>query len=110
MFVFKKYRLILIIDIFSIVPFFKLGLHFVFKKPLIFLINIIIIMFISSLFINVIISFFSIDTFIIVIIVFFIKYDAYNNFDLIIISIDFLYLKYQLDEFLLDLYIRYLLL
>ena len=50
---------------------------------------------------------FSIDIFMIIIIVFFVKYDAYNSFDLLIISIDFLYLKYQLDEFLFNLYIRY---
>ena len=46
------------INIFSIIPFFKLNLHFVFKKFLIFLINVIIIIFVSSLFINAIIFFF----------------------------------------------------
>ena len=85
-----------------------MNLHFVFKKPLIFLINVVIIVFIYFLFINVIIFFFSIDIFMIVIIVFFVKYDAYNNFDLLIILIDFLFLEYQFDEFLFDLCIRYL--
>ena len=104
MLVFKR-SLFIFINTFSIVSFFKLNLHFIFKKFLIFLINVIIIMFISSLFINVIISFFSINTFMIAIIVFFVKYNAYNNFDLLIISIDFFYLRYQLDKFLFDLYI-----
>ena len=92
-FIFKRSRFILI-DIFSIVPFFKLNLYFVFRKFLIFLINVIIIMFVSFLFINVIIFFFSIDIFIIVIIVFLVKCDVHNNFDLLIISINFLCLKY----------------
>ena len=94
-------------NIFSTVSFFKLNLHFVFKKPLIFLINAVIIMFILFLSINAIIFFFSTNTFIIAIIMFSIKYNAHNNFDLLIISIDFLYLKYQFDKFLFNLYIRY---
>ena len=93
MFIFKRFRFILI-STFSIISFFKLNLHFIFKKLLIFLINIIIIIFISSLFVNAIIFFFSIDIFIIVIIIFFVKYNAYNNFNLLIISINFLYLRY----------------
>ena len=105
--IFKKPRFILI-NILSIVFSFKLNLHFIFKKPLIFLINVIIIVFISFLFINVIIFFFSINTLIITIIMFFIKYNTHNNFELLIISINFLYLRYQLNKFLLDLYIRYL--
>ena len=103
----RRSRFVLI-NIFSIVFFFKLSLHFVFKKFLIFLINIVVIVLVSSLFINAIISFFSIDIFMIIIIVFFIEYDAHNNFDLLIISINFFYLRYQFDEFLFDLYIRYL--
>ena len=93
MLIFKK-SLFIFINTFFIILFFKLSLHFVFKKSLIFLINVII----FSLFIN---------TFIIIVIVFSIKYDMHNNFDFLIISINFLYLKYQLDEFLFDLYIRY---
>ena len=62
------------------------------------------------LFINVIISFFLINILMIAIIMFFVKYNTYNNFNLLIMSIDFLYLKYQLDKFLLNLYIRYSLL
>ena len=81
----------------------------VLRKSLIFLINIIVIM-CFYLFINIIISFFLTNIFIIVIIVFFVKYNAYNNLNLFIISIDFFCLKYQLDKSLLDLYIRYLLL
>ena len=107
MLIFKKSRLIST-NIFSIVSFFKFDLHFIFKKSLIFFINVVIIIFISFLFINALIFFFSINIFMIVIIVFFIKYNAYNNFDLIIISIDFLCLRYQLDEFLFDSYIRHL--
>ena len=42
-------------------------------------------------------------------IVFFIKYDAYNNINLLIISIDFFCLKYHFDKFLLDLCVRHLL-
>ena len=91
--VFKKFRLMLI-NTLSIVFSFKLNLHFIFKKPLIFLINVIVIMFIFSLFINAIIFFFSIDILIIIIIVFSIKYDAHNSFNLIIMSINFLYLRY----------------
>ena len=93
MLIFRKFRFILI-EIFSIIFSFKLNLHFVFKKPLIFLINVIIIIFVFSLFINAIISFFSIDIFIIIINMFFVEYNMHNNFGLLIISIDFLYLKY----------------
>ena len=106
MLVFKKSFFVLI-NIFSIISSFKFDLHFVFKKFLIFFINIVIIILISSLFINVIIFFFFIDILIIVEIVFFVKYDTHNNMNLLIILIDFLCLKYQLDEFLFDSYIRY---
>ena len=51
--------------------------------------------------------FFLTDTLIIVDIVFFVKYNAHNNINLLIISIDFFYLRYHLDESLFDLYIRY---
>ena len=45
----------------------------------------------------------------IIVIEFFIKYDTHNNLDFsFIISIDFLYLKYQFDKSLLNLYIRHL--
>ena len=45
----------------------------------------------------------------IVVIEFFVEYDTHNNLDFFfIISIDFLYLRYQLDEFLLNLCIRHL--
>ena len=104
--IFKRSRFVSI-DIFSIVPFFKFNLHFVSRNLLTFLINVIIIVFILSLFINVIISSPSIHIFIIAIIMFFVKYDTHNNFDLLIISINFLYLKYQPDKSLLNLYIRY---
>ena len=106
MFILKRSRF-MSTNIFLIIFFFKLNLHFIFKNSLIFLISVIIIVFVSFLFINAIISFFFIDIFMIIIIVFFVKYNAYNNFNLLIISIDFLYLKYQLDEFLFNLYIRY---
>ena len=106
MFIFKNPYFIST-NIFSIIFSFKLNLHFIFKKLLIFLINVIIIIFISFLSINAIIFFFSIDTLMITIIIFFVKYNTHNNFDLLIISIDFLYLKYQFDKFLFDLYIRY---
>ena len=95
------------INILLIVSFSMLNLHFVFRKSLIFFINVVVIVFVSSLFINVIIFFFFIDILITIDIVFFVKYNAHNNIDLLIISIDFLYLKYQFDEFLFDLYIRY---
>ena len=62
-------------------------------------------MLISFLFINVIIFFFFINILIIIDIVFFIKYDTHNNINLLIISIDFLCLKYHLDKFLLNSYI-----
>ena len=89
-----KRSFFIFINIFFIVFIFKLNLHFVFKKCLIFLINVIVIVFISFLFINVIIFFFFIDIFIIIVIEFFVKYNVYNNFDFLIISINFLYLKY----------------
>ena len=92
MLIFKKSRFILI-KTFSIVSFVKLSLHFIFKKSLIFLTNVIIIVF-FFLSINAIISFFSINIFIIANIIFFVKYNMYNNFDFLIISINFLYLKY----------------
>ena len=103
--------LFVFINIFKISFILILNLHFVFKNSLIFLINVIIIILISFLSINVIISFFSINIFIIVVIEFFVKYDTYNNLDFFfIISIDFLYLRYQFDKSLLNSYIRYLLL
>ena len=102
--VFKK-LLFVPINIRSIISFFKLNLHFIFKKPLIFFINVIIIMLIFFLFINVIIFFFFINILMIIDIVFFVKYDAHDNIDLLIISIDFLCLKYHFDEFLLNSYI-----
>ena len=90
--------LFVFINIFSIFFAFKLNLHFIFKKFLIFLINIVIIVFIFYLLINIIIFFFFINIFIIVDIGFFIKYNVHNNLNLyLIISIDFLYLKYQFD-------------
>ena len=108
MFTFKK-SFFIFINIFSIFFIFELNLHFVFKKLLIFLINVIIIVFVFYLLINVIIFFFFIDIFIIINIEFFVKYNAHNNLNLIfIILINFLYLKYQFDKFLLNLYIRYL--
>ena len=106
MFVFKR-SFFASINIFSIVSSFKLDLHLIFKKLLIFFNNVIVIVLIFSLFINVIIFFFFIDIFMIVDIIFFVKYNAYNNISLLIISIDFFCLKYHLDEFLLDSYIRY---
>ena len=97
------------INIFEISFILTLKLHFVFKNSLIRLINVVIIMLISSLLINVIIFFFFINTLMIVIIEFFVKYDIHNNLDLFfIISIDFLYLKYQLDKSLLNSYIQHL--
>ena len=97
------------INIFEILFILKLNLYFVFRNSLIFLINVVIIVLISFLLINVIIFFFFINIFIIVVIEFFVKYDTHNNFDFFfIMSINFLYLKYQLDEFLLNLYIRHL--
>ena len=106
MLIFKKILFVLI-NIRSIILSFKLNLHLIFKKLLIFFINIIVIILISFLFINVIIFFFFIDIFMIANIVFFIKYNAHNNINLLIISIDFLCLKYHFDEFLFDSYIRY---
>ena len=98
------------INIFSIVSFFKFNLHFVFKKFLIFFINVVVIVLILFLFINAIIFFFFIDILIIVDIVFFIKYNTHNNISLLIISINFFCLKYHFDKSLLDSYIRYSLL
>ena len=97
------------INIFEISFILTLDLHFVFRNSLIFLISVVVIILISFLSINVITSFFFINIFIIVIIEFFVKYDTHNNFDFFfIISINFLCLRYQLDESLLNLYIRYL--
>ena len=103
----KKPRFISI-ETFSIISFFTFNLHLISKNLLIFLINVIVIMLILFLFINVIISSLFIYTLIIIIIMFFVKYNTHNNFDFLIISIDFLCLKYQFDKFLFDLYIRYL--
>ena len=97
------------INIFKISFILTLRLHFVFRNLLILLINIIVIILISFLLINAIIFFFFINTFMIIVIEFFVKYDMHNNLDLsFIISIDFLYLRYQFNESLLNLYIRYL--
>ena len=97
------------IDIFEISFILTLRLHFVFRNLLILLINVVVIILISFLSINVIIFSFFINIFIIIIIEFFVKYDTHNNFDFFfIISIDFLCLEYQLDKFLLNLYIRHL--
>ena len=97
------------INIFEISSILTLNLYFVFKNSLIFLISAVIIMLISFLSINVIISFFFINIFMIVVIEFFVKYDTHDNFDFFfIMSIDFFYLRYQFDESLLNLYIRYL--
>ena len=106
MLIFKKI-LFISINIRSIISFFKLNLHFVFKFFLIFFINVIIIILIPSLFMSAIISFFFINIFIIVNIIFFIKYNAHNNINFLIILINFLCLKYHLDKFLFNLYIRY---
>ena len=109
MLIFKRFRFVLM-SIFSIVSFFKFDLHFVLRNSLIFLISVVIIIFISFLFINIIISFLFIYIFMIIIMMFFIKYNTHDNFDLFIILIDFLCLKYQFDKFLFDSYIRYSLL
>ena len=45
----------------------------------------------------------------IVVIEFFVEYNTHNNFDFFFIMlINFLYLRYQFDKSLLNLYIRYL--
>ena len=105
--IFKRPRFVSI-DIFSIISFFKFDLHLISRNFLIFLINVIVIMFASFLFINAIIFFSLIYIFIIVIMMFFVKYNTHDNLDLLIISINFLYLRYQFDKFLLDSYIRHL--
>ena len=102
-----KKPLFMLINTFSIVSFFRFDLHFVFKKPLIFFISIVVIVLISSLFISVIISFFPINILMIVDIMFFVKYNTHNSIDLLILSIDFLCLKYHLDKSLLNSYIRH---
>ena len=97
------------INIFEISSILTLGLYFVFKNFLIFLINVVIIMLISFLLINVIIFSFVINILMIIVIKFFIKYDMHNNLGFFfIMSIDFLYLRYQLDKSLLNSYIRHL--
>ena len=96
------------IDTFSIVSLFTFNLHLISRNSLIFLINAVIIVLISFLFINVITSFFFIYTLMIAIIIFFVRYNTHNNFDFLIMSIDFLCLEYQFDKFLFDLYIRHL--
>ena len=97
------------INIFKISSVLTLKLHFVFKNPLIFLINAVVIVLISFLSINAIIFSFSINTLIIIVIEFFVKYNMHNNLGFFfIISIDFLYLKYQFDKSLLNSYIRHL--
>ena len=106
MLIFKRSHFVSM-NIFSIVSFFKFDLHFISRNSLIFLTNAIVILFISSLFINIIISFFLTYIFMIIMMIFFVKYNTHNNFDLFIMSINFFYLKYQLDKFLFDLYIRY---
>ena len=106
---FFNFSRFIFINIFEISPILTLRLHFVFKNSLLFLINVIVIVLILFLLINVIIFSFFINTLIIAVIKFFVKYNIYNNFDFsFIISIDFLYLKYQLDKSLLNSYIRYL--
>ena len=106
MLIFKRFYFVSI-NTFSIISFFKFDLHFILRNSLIFLTSVVIIVFISFLFINVIISFFFIYILIIIIMMFLVEYNTHNNFDLFIISIDFLCLGYQFDEFLFDLYIRY---
>ena len=106
MLIFKRFFFVSM-NIFSIISSFKFDLHFVSRNSLIFLTNVIIILFISFLFINAITSFPFIHTLMIAIMMFFVKYDTHNNLDFFIISINFLYLEYQLDKFLLDSYIRY---
>ena len=97
------------INIFEISFILTLNLHFIFKNSLILLINVVVIILISFLLINAIIFFFLINIFIIIVIKFFVKYDMHNNFDFFFnISIDFFYLRYQLDKSLLNSYIRYL--
>ena len=96
------------IDTFSTVPFFKFNLHLVSRNFLTFLINAVIIIFALFLFINIITSSPFTYTLIITIMISFVKYDTHNNLDFLIISIDFLCLRYQLDKFLLDSYIRHL--
>ena len=93
MLIFKKSHFISI-NTFSIIPFLKFNLHFISRNSLIFLINVIIIVFISFLFINVITFSFLIHILIITIMMFFVKYDTHDSFDLFILSIDFLCLKY----------------
>ena len=105
--IFKRPRFISI-GIFSIISFSKFDLYLISRNFLIFLINVIIILFISFLFINIITFSPFTYIFIIAIIMFFVRYNTHNNFDFLIMSIGFLYLKYQLDKFLFDLYIRYL--
>ena len=83
------------ISIFEIFSILTLGLHFVFKNSLIFLINAIVIVLVLFLSINVIIFFFAINIFMIVVIEFFVEYDMHDNFGLsFIMSIDFLCLGY----------------
>ena len=102
--IFKK-KLISITS-FLIIFTFEISLHFEFKKSLLFFINVDNITFISFFSINVIIFFF-INIIIIIIIKFFVKYNTLNNFDFnVIISINFLYLRYQFDKFLFNSYIR----
>ena len=101
--------LFVFINTFEISFILMLNLHFVFKNPLILLINVIVIVLISFLSINVIIYFFFINILIIAVIEFFVKYNTHNNLDFFfIISINFLYLRYQLDKSLLNSYIRHL--
>ena len=93
MLIFKSFRFVSI-NTFSIISFFKFNLYFVSRNFLIFLTNVIVIVFISSLSINVIIFFFLIHILMITMIMFFVKYNTHNNLDLFIISINFLYLRY----------------
>ena len=106
---FFNISLFVFINTFEISFILRLSLHFDFKNSLILLINVVVIVLISFLSINVIIFFFFINTLMIVVIEFFVKYDTHNNLDFFfIISIDFFYLRYQLDESLLNSYIRHL--
>lgn len=107
MLIFKRSRFVSI-DTFSIISFFTFDLHLVSRNSLIFLISVVIIVLISFLFINAIIFFSLIHIFMIAIMMFFVRYDTHDNFDFLIISVDFLCLEYQLDKSLLDSYIRHL--
>ena len=97
------------INTFEISFILTLNLHFVFRNPLILLTSAVVIIFISFLLMSVITFSFFINTLIIIVIEFFVEYDMYNNLDFsFIMPIDFLCLKYQPEESLLNSYIRHL--